>query len=447
MGEAMLRRTIPLLLILGCSATQGTPSTGSGADPTPAPTSDPEPTKTTEPMKAPTPRPVSESDLTGVSKSINAFSTDLYAEVAKTPGNLIISPSSIAIALGMTYQGARGTTAEEFESVLHIDDSGLDKDLWHAAAGRLGESWTQAKPAEQGQKPPPEVALANRLFGAEGLKFEDDFLSASHRDYRAALERLDFLAPEKARNHINDWVEDRTRERIKDLLPEGSLDEDTLLVLANAVYFKGEWEAPFVEASTSDAPFFVDGKDKKSVPTMHTVESFPYAKTDEATWVQMPYAGSRFAMTLAIPNERDGLAQLESGLTAEGLSSQLGTMSYERLHLSMPKFKLAPTKSIELSSVLASLGLKRAFTDGAEFEGMVAPQDDVVKIGSVFHKGFIAVDEKGTEAAAATAVVMMRAAGVPSEPVEVDVDRPFMFIISDTRTGATLFMGRVVDPR
>lgn len=443
MGETMLRRTIPLLLILGCSATQGTPSTGSGAEPTP----DPTPTASTEPVKAPDPRPISDSDLAGVSKSINAFSTDFYAEAAKTPGNMIVSPSSIAIALGMTYQGAEGTTAEEFEAVLHVQDSGLDPDLWHAAAGQLGESWTQAQPTEQGQKPPPEIALANRLFGADGLKFKDDFLSSSHRDYRAELERVDFLASEKARVHINGWVEDRTRERIKDLLPEGSLDKDTLLVLANAVYFKAEWQNPFREEATSDAPFFVNGKDEAKVPTMRTVESFRHAKTADATWVQMPYAGGRFAMTLAIPTERDGLAGLESGLTAEGLSGQLGAMKYERVQLSMPKFKLEPTKSLQLSSVLKGLGLKRAFTDDAEFEGMVAPEDDRLKIDKVFHKGFIAVDEKGTEAAAATAVVMMRAGSAPSEPVKVDVDRPFMFVISDTQTGAILFMGRVVDPR
>ena len=443
MGETMLRRTIPLLLMLGCSATQGTPSTGSGADPTP----ESKPTTPAEPVKAPDPRPISDSDLAGVSKSINAFSTDFYAEASKTPGNLIVSPSSIAIALGMTYQGAEGTTAREFESVLHIDDSGLDADKWHSAVGQLGESWAESAPAQEGQKPPPEVALANRLFGAEGLKFKDDFLTASHRDYRAALERVDFIASEQARARINGWVEDRTRDRIKDLLPEGAIDKDTLLVLANAVYFKGEWENPFREEATSDAPFFVDGKDEAKVPTMRTVESFRYAKTDDATWVQMPYAGSRFAMTLAVPNERDGLSGLESNLTAEGLSSQLGTMKYERVQLAMPKFELEPTKSLKLSTVLEAMGLKRAFTDDAEFEGMVAPEDDRLKIDEVFHKGFIAVDEKGTEAAAATAVVMMRAGSAPSEPVKVDVDRPFMFVINDTQSGAILFMGRVVDPR
>lgn len=443
MTEAMLRRTLPLLLVLGCSATQGTPSTGSGAEPTP----EPNPTTAGEPVPKLDPRPISDSDLQGVSKSINAFSTDVYAEAAKTPGNLIVSPSSIAIALGMTYQGAQGATAKEFESVLHIADSGLTPDMWHAAAGQLGESWNLVPTTEQGQKPAPEVALANRLFGAEGLKFKDDFLAASQRDYRAPMERLDFGASEKARAHINDWVEDRTRDRIQDLLPEGALDQDTLLVLANAVYFKGEWTHTFREEATADAEFFVDGKDAAKVPTMRTTESFRYAKTDAATWIQMPYAGGRFAMTLAVPSVRDGLGGLESSLTSDGLSNQLEAMKYERVQLSLPKFKLEPKTSLTLSTVLKSLGLKRAFTDDAEFEGMVAPEDDRLKIDEVFHNGFIAVDEKGTEAAAATAVVMMRAGSVPSEPVKVDVDRPFMFVISDTQTGAIMFMGRVVDPR
>ena len=443
MAETMVRRILPFALLLGCSSTQGTPGTSLGDESKPSPS----PAEASQPVASPEPLPVSDSDLSAVSQSINAFSFDLYGKVAKEPGNLILSPSNIAIALGMTYQGAEGTTADEFASVLHIADSGLAPERWHAAAGELGVGWMEQTPQQEGRKPAPEIALANRLFGAEDLKFKDAFLAVNQRDYRAPMERLNFLESEKARKHINTWVEDRTRDRISDLLPSGAITGVTRLVLANAIYFKGEWEHPFRDGATANAPFFVQGKDKVEVPTMHVTKSFRYGVTDEATWVEMPYAGGRFAMTLGIPTELDGLPKLEAALNAEALDGWLGATQYQRVDLALPKFKLEPPKSLKLSPVLKDLGLKQAFTDAAQFSGMVDPSDDRLKIDEAYHKGFIAVDENGTEAAAATAVVMGRAGAMPAKPVKLDVDRPFMFLIRDTSTGAILFMGRVVDPR
>ncbi len=261
------------------------------------------------------------------------------------------------------------------------------------------------------------------------------------------MERLNFAASEPSRAHINGWVEDQTRNRIRDLIPPNVLTKDTLLVLANAIYFKGQWQEPFNESGSHDATFAVHGNEKVEVPTMRTTKNFKYSVVDEATVVELPYASSSFAMMLAMPHEPNGLDGLEDSLKPDSIEKWSSAMSYQRVALSMPKFKVEPEESIKLADPLKALGLQRAFTDLAQFEGMADPRDERRKIDDVFHKGFIEVDEKGTEAAAATAVVMMRAGGMPADPVPVAFDRPFLFFIRDTDTGAILFMGRVVDPR
>lgn len=439
MDFTMLRRAIPFVALLGCSSTQGN-AASSAAQAQPEPSSnDAAPT-----ASVPDPLPVSDTDLTAVSQSINAFSVDLYQQVSGEDGNLVVSPASIAIALGMTYQGATGNTAAEFESLLHVE--GIEPGQWHAAAGELAQRWMTTAPAEEGQPPAPEVAVANRLFGAKAVPFKDAFTTQSARDYRAPMERLDFAASEAARAHINGWVEDRTHDRIRDLIPAGVLTKDTLLVLANAIYFKAQWQEPFNESSTSNAPFLANGTEKIEVPTMRATKSFKYTVVDNATVLELPYAGGTFAMTLAMPHKPDGLKALEASLEEDSLAQWSSVTAYHRIALSIPKFRVEPEKSVELSTPLQALGLKQAFTDAAQFDGMASPQDERLKIDKVFHKGFIEVDESGTEAAAATAVVMMRVGGMPSEPVPVAFDRPFLFFIHDIDTGAILFMGRVADP-
>ncbi len=445
MRPTMVRRALPFLVLFGCSATQGNTPAGSEEQSSATAVSAQEQPSTAAPVSIPAPLPVSETDLTAVSQSINAFSIDLYKQVSGAEGNLVTSPASVAIALGMTYQGATENTAAEFKSVLHVE--GIEPEQWHAAAGELAGRWMTAAEAREGEAPPPEIALANRLFGAKGVPFKDAFVTQSARDYRAPMERLDFSASEASRAHINGWVEDRTHDRIRDLIPSGILNKDTLLVLANAIYFKAQWQEPFNESGTHDASFLANGKDKVQVPTMRTAKNFKYTVDDDATVIELPYASSSFAMMLAMPHEPTGLGQLEASLAADSVTKWSAAMTYQRVALSMPKFKVEPKKSVELSEPLKALGLKQAFTDLAQFEGMAAPEDERLKIDKVFHKGFIEVDEKGTEAAAATAVVMMRAGGMPAEPVPVAFDRPFLFFIRDTDTGAILFMGRVVDPR
>ncbi len=448
MALFMLSRSLPLLLILGCSSTQGTPPAASGSEPSKedGPKTSDEPTPPATPQPA---TPVSDTDLSAASKSINAFSADIYGRIATTPGNLIMSPASMVIALGMTYQGATGATAAEFEKVLHLEQSGLPPEQWHAAMGELGARWTTSDDpsSEPNAQPKPELAVANRLFGSREVTFLKPFLESNQRDYRAPLEDIDFKASEEARAHINAWVEDRTRNRIEDLLPSGSIDEDTRLVLANALYFKAQWQNTFREEATKDGSFFADGTTKVKVPMMSQQENFKFAATDDATIIELPYTGGSHAMTLVVPKARDGLSALEASLTGDSVATWLAGAKYERIALTMPKFKVAPAKSYALSEELEALGMEKAFTDAAEFAKMADPAQARLKISNVFHKGFIEVDEKGTEAAAATAVVMMRAGGMPQEPTALVIDRPFLFFIRDTGTGATLFLGRVVDPR
>ncbi|MBV1862198.1 MAG: serpin family protein [Nannocystaceae bacterium] len=433
----MPRRLLSLFVLIGCSVTQG--NAPSGADEKIGSKAD----AAQESQLAPL--PVSDSDLAALSQSINAFSHDLYGQIARNDGNLIVSPASIAVALGMTYQGTTDDTAAEFKSVLHVE--GMEPSQWHAALGELAQRWMTRAPAAERDGPAPEVALANRLFGAEGVPFKDAFLRESARDYRAPMERLDFAASDLARVHINRWVAGRTRDRIRDLIPADVLTKDTLLVLANAIYFKARWQERFNQASTHDAVFAVKGEERLEVPTMRVTKDFKYTAQDDATVVELPYANSSFAMTLAMPRDPDGLGALEASLEADSVARWSSAMKYQRLALSLPKFKIEPRESIELSEPLRALGLNRAFTDSAQFEGMAAPQDERLKIDKVFHKGFIEVDENGTEAAAATSVVMMRAGSLPGDPVRVAFDRPFLFFVRDTDTGAILFMGRIVDPR
>ncbi|MEM6294150.1 MAG: serpin family protein [Myxococcota bacterium] len=439
-----LHFVLPLTLLAGCSSTQGpSPQTsGSPSETPPTPTGD---KPTDAPMPAPT--PVSDEDLAAAGKSINAFGFDLYRKVATGSDNLIVSPASIAIALGMTFQGATGETAAELEQALHVGDA-IPTAQWHAAMGGLGTRWMGLQHADGGALPPTEIALANRLFGADSLPFRESFIAASERDYQAPMERLDFTKSDPARLHINDWVEKQTRTRIKDLLPPGAIKSDTLLVLANAIYFKAQWATPFEAQGTSDAPFFVGGTEKASVPTMRKTGYFAHDRTDDAQVLQLPYAGGPFAMTIVMPTTRDGLGALEAKLSAETTQAWWGELQSSRIAVSMPKFKLAPSKSLELAPALKSLGVTKAFTNAAEFEGMAPPEVERLRIDEVFHKGFIEVDESGTEAAAATAVVMARAGAAPgADPETFTIDRPFLFFIRDTSTDTTVFMGRVNDPR
>lgn len=438
-------------------ASPATPAKAAGDASTPVPdavvpqTQAPDAAETTLTPIPKEPIDVDEADLAKAAQSIDAFSIDLYARIATTPGNLVVSPASIAIAFGMTHAGAKGKTAEEMATVLHVSDSGLDSQQWHTAMGGLLAQWNGLKDRERPDYMPElKLSVANRLFGDKAAKFHAAYLDGIARDYRAPMEPVDYrTAFEPARQRINTWVEEQTYDRIKNLVPSGGVNADTRLVLVNAVYFKAQWMNTFSESATSPAPFFVDGTNKHDVPMMSRTGYIRHGSVpaDGVVVVELPYENGPFAMDIIMPSDRAGLPALEAKLDMKRLQGWLDSTRQDRVDLKLPKFRIDPPDPLRLSATLRDMGMPTAFTEAADFTGM-APKEEQLMISEAFHKAFIEVDEKGTEAAAATAVVM-RAGGAPpsNEPIPIAVDRPFLFVVRDTASGAILFMGRVADPR
>ena len=381
-----------------------------------------------------------ENDMATFAKSSNVFGLDLWRRLPGS-GNQVFSPASLTTALAMTWGGARGETAAEMKKVLRFE--GPPEDVM-AASGRLSATLTDPKR-------PLVFRIANRLFGEATFRFEAAFLAATKAAYGAPLESVDFRrAPEKARVHINGWVEAQTEKRITDLIPGGGIDEDTRLVLTNAIYFLGDWKEPFEKEATRPAPFQLSPSERKDVPTMQRTGTLRHTRSDGLAALEIPYKGGEMSMLVLLPEAVDGLPAVEKTLTAEGLDRIVGALLPVRVSVSLPKFEVNPAGSIALAPVLKAMGMPLAFDRRqADFTGIANPKDprDRLYIGNVFHKAFVKTDEKGTEAAAATAVVMLRAAGmVPDPRVVFQADHPFLFLIRDNGSGAVLFMGRVADP-
>ena len=390
----------------------------------------------------------------------NQLAVDLHRQLATGNENLCVSPYSIESALAMTFAGADGQTRTEMARVLHFPGDGgavpaSFASLQHSLEEMSAKTVELVKESKRfgGPSEPITLNIANRLFAQKGYDFRNAFLSLVKQDYRAAFEPLDFVADASgATQHINKWVADQTRDRIRDLIPAGALDETTRLVLANALYLKAPWADPFSEKATHPEPFHVHGSAPVDVPTMRKRdERFGYAKREGYSAVSLPYAGNDLQFLVLLPEDVNGLRAFESKLSAEMLA-QCAKLEERDVDLHLPKFKIEPP-TITLAEKLEALGMKTAFnqpTGSANFDRM-APRkpDDYLYISQVFHKTFIAVDEKGTEAAAATAVAMMAATALRERPppIEVKVDRPFLYAIQHVPTGVCLFLGRVTDPR
>jgi len=383
--------------------------------------------------RAAAPAPPNEAKL--VAESNNAFAFDLYAKLKGAEGNLFFSPFSISTALAMTYAGARGDTAAQMAEVLHFD---LPPVLLHralaAAMGRL-----QAKEEDRGY----QLSIANALWGQEGCRFLPEFLDLTKNHYGAGLREVNFARTERARKTINKWVEKQTHDKIKDLIKKGVLQPETVLVLTNAIYFLGDWACQFEERRTNDAPFtLLDGK-KIKTPMMRQTEDFKYMEGEDFKALGLPYKNNELSMIIFLPNKADGLPAFEKALTAEGIAKSIAKMREEEVLVALPKFKM--TSEFELSKTLQSMGMTDAFwLPPADFSGMTGKKD--LFIAKVIHKAFVEVNEKGTEAAAATAVVMHLAVAMPSKTKVFRADHPFLFLIRDNRTGSILFIGRVMNP-
>ena len=383
---------------------------------------------------------VNEADLAVLVNGNSAFALDLYQVLRETSGNFFYSPYSISLALAMTYAGARGETAQQMADTLYFILS--QEDCMHPAFNSLDIELSQRGEGAKGKDGEGfRLNIANAIWGQEGYKFLSEFLDVLAENYGAGLRLLDFAnEPEESRITINNWVSDQTEGKIEDLIPQDAIDTLTRLVLTNAIYFNAAWQYLFNEDMTEDGPFYLFDGGKVTVPMMRQVESFGYAVGDGYQAVELPYDGGELSMVLLLP-QAGQFDTFEGSLDAQRVDAIVKDLALRRVALTMPKFEFK--SSFSLKETLAAMGMPVAFSGGADFSGMTGNRD--LFIADVIHEAFVSVDEAGTEAAAATAVVMTMTAP-PGAPVEVTVDHPFIFLIRDIETGAILFFGRVVNP-
>ncbi len=376
-------------------------------------------------------------DVPAVSAGINEFTFDLFRAVAAdAPGNLFCSPFSVSTALAMTYGGARGETARQMATALHFT---LEPEFLHPAFGELARLV-----ADLNQSDSQELAVANRLWIRKDFELLSSYTALVQKHYGAGLAPADFAADaEGARQEINAWVEKQTRDRIKDLVAPGMLTPETRLVLVNAIYFLGFWSEAFDPRWTQPQPFHRSEKDSADVPMMLRIGE--YTCLDEAKFqlLVLPYKGEDLSMVVLLPRPGEDVRAMESTLTAEAVARWTRLARKQKVNVWLPRFRIE--SGFNLAETLGAMGMPEAFAGAADFSGMTGGKD--LMIGPVIHKAFVEVNEKGTEAAAATAVVMKPASAMPTDrPLEFRADRPFVFLIRDNRTGTILFIGRLADP-
>lgn len=397
--------------------------------------------------------------------AINRVGLDVYRQLAETrPGqNLLVSPYSIESALALAYVGAEGTTRTELARALYLppDEAPIQVSLDELRSAldqvaRQSKASSDARRRMGGRVDSIEWHVANRLFGQRGYAFRQPFLTLMQDGFAAPFEQLNFRNDaEQARGTINSWVEDQTKNKIIDLVPRGALTADTRLVLVNALYLKAPWQNSFEKTATQDRPFRVRESEARAVPTMHDIAFRGHAAEDGLTVVTVNYLGSGLQFVVMLPAEGRSVDSIAAKLTTEDFArwAKLGAeVRPVSVSLFLPKFRIEGA-TIPLGQALRALGVKNAFDEpqGTANFDRIAPRkpDDYLALSEVFHQTFIALDEEGTEAAAATAVTMvtLAASAAPSRPVEVRVDRPFLFAIQHRASGTCLFLGRIMDPR
>ena len=386
---------------------------------------------------------VSAEDVASLVDGNTAFAFDLYHALVAAGENHNFSPFSISLALAMTYAGARGDTASQMADVLGYS---LPEETLHPAwnALDLALAGRRAEAAGVDEKDRFELSIANSLWGQQDYLFLPEFLDQLALNYGAGMRLVDFAGDsESARRQINKWVEDQTRDRIKDILAPGSLDPLTRLALVNAIYFKATWMHEFDANDTSDGPFYLLGGGQKTVEMMGLGKSqqFSYADGDGWQAISLPYKGGLADMVIIMPDEGNFQA-FEAALDAAQYESILASLETQKVLLIMPKFTFETKYG--LSEALSQLGMTDAFDPGkADFSGMDGTR--ALYIMDAIHQAFIAVDEKGTEAAAAT-IVIVGMTSLPMKDIILTIDHPFFFVIRDVPTGTLLFMGRVLNP-
>jgi len=386
-------------------------------------------------QKASAHAPIPAADQAQAVRGSNEFAVDLYSHLSTQPGNLFFSPESISTAFAMTYAGAAGETATQMARVFHFT---LPPDRLHPAMGALLNQMNAAHSDY-------ELHVADALWAQQDENFRPSFLSLVQSDYGAGFHPVNFrTSPEAVRGDINRWIEHQTNDKIKDMLQPGAITPMTRLVLTNAIYFKGSWVNPFSQSATQPDAFHLAPAQSVQAPFMHRTGSYSYLDGGTFQAIELPYQGNDLSMLILLPKRIDGLPSLEQSFTAAALSQWIQKLHYaDKVILSLPRFTM--TQQFELSKTLAAMGMPQAFEAQANFSGMSA--NSGLKISAAIHKAFVDVNETGTEAAAATSIIMV-ATSMRQEapPIVFNADHPFLFMIRDMKSGSILFVGRVADP-
>jgi serpin B len=382
---------------------------------------------------------VNPADLATLVSGDNEFAFDLYQALKEEGGNIFYSPYSLSLALAMTYAGARGETEKQMADTLHYL---LSRDTLHSAFNslyiELGKRGEGAKGKDgEGFR----LNIVNAIWGQKDYQFLSSYLDLLAENYGAGLRVLDFInSPNQSRETINQWVSDQTEGRIKDLIPEGSINPLTRLVLTNAIYFNAAWKFPFEPEETANGSFYLISGDDVTVPMMKQTEYFGFAESDDYLAVELPYDGDELSMII-ITNKTGDFSDFENAIDLPLVQAIIDGLENTRVTLTMPKFEFE--SEFGLKETLIGMGMEEPFSVSADFSGMTGNTD--LYIQDVVHKAFVSVDEAGTEAAAASGVIV-GIVSMPPEPITVTLDHPFIFLIRDIETGAILFIGRVMNP-
>ena len=374
--------------------------------------------------------PEMDENLKTLVTSNNHFALEIYRRVRHVEGNIFYSPYSISSALAMTYAGARESTRSQMQTALGFT---ADDELIHEGFKNLAEIMSEA--AENGGV---RLAIANSLWPQEGYRLRRAYLNLVKKHYQTRITRVDYTEADAAREKINTWVEEATENRIQDLIGAGVLDSLTRLVLVNAIYFKGDWEHQFDEGLTDQQPFHPTIDTEISVSMMHNRSSFAYNEMDDLQVLELPYRGKHLSMLILLPRETEGINKLEEALSTENLERWTSSLEKMEVNVSLPKFELS--FPFRLDEILQEMGMVDAFTGNADFSGIEESRE--LYLNAVLHKAFVEVNEKGTEAAAATAVIM-QTKSISFMSVDFTADHPFIFLIRENRSGSILFLGRV----
>lgn len=389
---------------------------------------------------------VAPADVLQLSSDNAAFGAALYGQLrakAADDQNLFFSPFSISSAFAMTYAGARNATATEMASAMHYT---LAPDRLHAAFNAVDlQLASRGQGAKGADGKPFRLNTVNSTFGQHGYPFEKPFLDTLAKNYGAGVRLCDFIhSPDPSRVKINQWVSTQTESRIQDLLGPGTIDSDTRMVLVNAVYFNASWAEHFEASATRQADFTRLGGTAVRVDMMSHTQGLRYAADDAVQAVEIPYEGGQVAMDVVLP--RGDFKSFESGFDSAKAQSLFDHLQSKEVAVSLPKFTVKGA-SLSLKPALQALGMNVPFEDGiADFSGIVSPSVDQLVIQDAIHQAFVKVDENGTEAAAATAVIVGRATAIADPPVPFVANKPFLFFVRDIPTGTVLFTGRIVAP-